>query len=148
MPEKLLNDQVIEQVREAFQGLNGPVEVLFFGKKADCEYCDETQQLVEEVSSLSDKITLKIYDIEEDAELADHHNVDKAPGLVMIGSDGDELHDYGVRFAGIPSGHEFSTLIHDLILVSGGDSGLQKETRDYLESLKQPLLLQVFVTPT
>ena len=54
----------------------------------------------------------------------------------------------GIRYAGIPSGHEFSSLIHDLILVSGRDSGLGQETRNFLKSLDSPVLLQVFVTPT
>ena len=148
MTEKLLNDQVTGQVQEVFQDLTGSVEVLFFGKKTDCEYCDETRQLVEEVSMLSDRIQLSLYDIEDDAELAAQYNVDKAPGLVLVGRDGDQTQDYGVRFAGIPSGHEFSSLIHDLILVSGGDSGLTQETRDYLKGLDKPVHLQVFVTPT
>jgi glutaredoxin-like protein len=56
--------------------------------------------------------------------------------------------DYGVRLAGIPSGHEFSSLIQDLILVSGRDSGLSAETRKALDDLDKPVLLQVFVTPT
>jgi glutaredoxin-like protein len=56
--------------------------------------------------------------------------------------------DYGVRFAGIPSGHEFSSLIEGLILVSGRDSGLSGEIRKQLRGLKNPVLLQVFVTPT
>ena len=90
MTEKLLNDQVTGQVQEVFQDLSGPVEVLFFGKKTDCEYCDETRQLVEEVSMLSDRIQLSLYDIEDDAELAAQYNVDKAPGLVLVGRDGDQ----------------------------------------------------------
>ena len=65
-----------------------------------------------------------------------------------LARDGDVRTDYGVRFAGIPSGHEFSTLIHDLILVSGRDSGLSPETRAFLKGLEKPVHLQVFVTPT
>jgi len=39
-------------------------------------------------------------------------------------------------------------LIQDLILVSGRDSGLSPKTRSFLAGLKQPVTLQVFVTPT
>jgi len=148
MTEKLLNDEVAAQVQEVFQDLKGDVEVLFFGKKTDCQYCDETQKLIEEVTGLSDKLNLGIYDIDDDAELAAQYKVDKAPGLVLTGREGDQSIDYGIRFAGIPSGHEFSSLIHDLILVSGRDSGLSQETRDFLKDLEKPVHLQVFVTPT
>jgi glutaredoxin-like protein len=67
---------------------------------------------------------------------------------VIAGVDGGQVLDYGVRFAGVPSGHEFSSLIQDLILVSGRDSGLNPQTREFLGGLEKPVLLQVFVTPT
>jgi len=148
MTEKLLNDQVAKQVQDVFKGLEHPVEVLFFGKQTDCDYCDDTHQLVEEVTGLSDKLSMSVYDINDDGGLASQYKVDKAPGLVIAGRDGDQVLDYGVRYAGIPSGHEFSSLINDLLLVSGRDSGLNQETRDFLNGLKEPVHLQVFVTPT
>lgn len=147
MPE-LLNKDVKSQVREVFGQLKEPVEVLFFGRKTECEYCEDTRQLVQEVVALSDKLDLSVYDIEDEAELASRFKVDKVPGLVIAGKDGEQVQDYGIRYAGIPSGHEFTSLIHDLILVSGRDSGLNQQTRDFLAGLKQPLHLQVFVTPT
>ncbi len=144
----LLNDDVKNQVREVFAQLKEPTHVLFFGKETECEFCDDTRQLVEEVVELSDKLSLEIYDLDKDADIAQQYNVNKAPGLVIAGRDGDRILDYGVRFAGIPSGHEFSSLVHDLVLVSGRDSGLNQKTRDFLSELDEPIHLQVFVTPT
>jgi alkyl hydroperoxide reductase subunit AhpF len=146
--ERLLGDAVVQQVRDVFAQLKDPVQVLFFGKKSDCDYCGDTLQLVEEVTAISDKLSLVKFDIDEDAETARQYNVDKVPGLVIAAKDGNRIVDYGVRFAGIPSGHEFSTLIHDLVLVSSRESGLDAKTREFLTGLSQPVLLQVFVTPT
>ncbi len=148
MTTKLLNESIARQVRDVFVQLQEPVQVLFFGKKDGCDYCDDTLQLIEEVVSLSDKLELSVYDLELDADLARHYNVDKAPGLVLAGRDGDQISDFGVRYAGIPAGHEFSSLIHDLVLVSGRDSGLSPMTRGFLRGLTGPVRLQVFVTPT
>lgn len=148
MTTKLLNKQIVDQIQEVFTNLNEPVEILFFSRKSDCDYCADTQQLVEEVVSVSDKLSLSLYDLDDDAGIASQYNVDKAPGLVIAGRDGEQVLDYGIRYAGIPSGHEFSSLIHDLILVSSRDSGLDPETRQFLAELKEPVLLQVFVTPT
>jgi glutaredoxin-like protein len=149
--DKLLNEQIITQVREIFDGqLVHPVEILFFGNDndPDCEACAPTRQLVEEVAQISDKLSVHSYDIVKDAELARTFRVDKTPGLVLVGVDSDERIDYGVRYAGIPAGHEFSSLIHDLILVSGRDSGLSETTRQALRAIDKPVHLQVFVTPT
>jgi glutaredoxin-like protein len=145
----LLNESIRTQVRDVFENqLKQPVGVILFEGKENCETCADTRQLLEEVSGLSDKISLEVYDLEEKADLANQYHVDKVPGIVFVGKDGDQVIDYGVRMAGIPSGHEFSTLIHDLILVSGRDSGLEQKTRDELKTLTKPVHLQVFVTPT
>jgi glutaredoxin-like protein len=148
MTTKLLNDEITTQIKEVFDQLSDPVEVLFFGQKEGCDYCEDTLQLVSEVVAISDKLNLKTYDIDEDAAVASRYHVDKTPGLVVAGREGNEIIDYGIRYAGIPSGHEFSSLIHDLVLVSGRDSGLDEKTRQYLKGLTKPVLLQVFVTPT
>ena len=148
MVSKLLNEGIVDQIREVFTQLDQPVAVLYFGLKTDCDYCAETSQLVEEVTAISDKLSLKKFDLDDDAAVAARYHVDKAPGMVLAGLDGDRIVDYGIRFAGIPSGHEFSSLIHDLLLVSSRDSGLDAQTRQFLQDLKQPVLLQVFVTPT
>jgi glutaredoxin-like protein len=146
--ENLLNDDIRQQVSDYFQQMKEPVQVIYFGKKNDCEYCDETRQMVDEITSLSDKLELAIYDMDDDQALASQYKVDKAPGIVIAGLDGDQILDYGIRFSGIPSGHEFSSLVHDMILVSGRDSGLSLETRDFLKDLEEQVHLQVFVTPT
>lgn len=146
--EALLNTDIANQVKEAFAQLDQGVEVLFFGRQEDCEFCDQTLQLIEEVTNLSDKLTLSTYDVEVDSEQAARFNVDKTPGLVIAGREEDQLADFGIRYAGVPSGHEFSSLIQDIILVSGRDSRLSQQTREFLADLTEPISLQVFVTPT
>jgi len=146
--ENLLNQQVVQQIGEAFAAVDRPVQMLFFGSEENCEYCDQTQQLLSEVSAISDKVGLSIYDLKKDSAIAAQYNVDKAPAIVIASKDGEQIVDLGVQFSGIPAGYEFSSLISDIILASNRDSGLGAATREFLKSLTQPLLLQVFVTPT
>jgi len=145
---QLLNDDIVQQIREVFEGLKGPVHMMFFGSKQSCQYCDETRQLAEEVAAVSDLISIEVYDVDADADLAEKYNVDSVPGLVIAAKEGDQVTDFGVRLKGIPSGHEFTSLIQDILLVSNRDSGLNPQTRDFLKGLDKPILLQVFVTPT
>lgn len=145
---QLLNDDITQQIREVFEGLKYPVHLMFFGSKANCDYCDDTRQLVEEVADISELLSVEVYDMEADADLAAKYNVDKAPGLVIAAKEGEQITDFGVRLAGIPSGHEFSSLIQDIVLVSNRDSGLNPQTREFLKNLDKPVILQVFVTPT
>ncbi len=146
--ENVLNNQIIEQIHEVFAGMKEPVQVLYFGSRKNCDYCDEAKQLLEEVTATSDKIELSVYDLEENHDIARKFNVTNAPGIVIAPKDGSDVNDFGIQFSGIPSGHEFGTLINDILLVSKRDSGLNEKTRAFLKNLDKPLHLQVFVTPT
>ena len=145
---KLLNDAISAQVKEVFQGLAQPVAVLFFSQQDNCEYCEDTHQLLEEVCTLSSLLHLEVYDLEKDVELARQYNVDKTPLTILAALDGEDVTDYGIRFAGIPAGSEFTSLINSLVMVSNRNSGLDQATRDFLKTLTAPVQLQVFVTPT
>jgi glutaredoxin-like protein len=146
--ERLLNEQIAQQINKAFADLREPVQILYFGSKEDCEYCDETRQLLEEVTALSDKIELSTYDIKEQQDMAASFQVTDAPGIVIAARENAEVKNLGIHFSGVPSGHEFGTFINDILLVSRRDSGLNEQTRQFLKNLDQPLLMQVFVTPT
>jgi glutaredoxin-like protein len=146
--DKLLSTQITQEIQEAFAEIQEPVQLLYFRAKERCEYCTETQQLLQEVTALHDRLELEIYDIEDDAEMAGKFNVTSAPVTVVAAKEGGEVRDLGIRFLGIPSGHEFGTLINDILIVSKRDSGLGPKTREFLQSLDRPLQLQVFVTPT
>jgi glutaredoxin-like protein len=145
---ELLNDDVKKQILEVFGELKHPVRILFFGSTENCDYCNDTRQLLEEVTALSAKLGLSVYDLQADAEVAGQYRVDKAPVFVVAAQDDTAVTDTGIQYAGIPSGHEFTTLIQDILLVSSRDSGLKEDTREFLKGLQKPVHLQVFVTPT
>jgi len=146
---KILNQGIEQQVRQVLNEMVEPVEIfLFTSASENCEYCEQTRELLEEIVPLSAKLSLQVHDISAAAELAEQYHVDKTPGIVLAGRQGSQTIDYGIRIAGIPAGHEFTSLIHSLILVSRRDSGLSEATRGFLKTLQKPLHLQVFVTPT
>ena len=145
---ELLNEDIVKQIKEVFEGLKHPVHLLLFGSKKNCQYCDETRQLAKEVVAISDKLSIAIYDIDADADLAEKYRVEGTPAMIIAAKEGDQVTDFGVRLMGIPSGHEFTSFIQDILLVSNRDSGLNPQTREFLKGLNKPVLLQVFVTPT
>jgi alkyl hydroperoxide reductase subunit AhpF len=125
-----------------------PIELNYFTNKDKCETCEEAVQLFGELAELFDRISFSTHDIAEHSQLARQYNVQNSPALVICARDQDKTIDYGIRFLGIPSGYEFSSLIQAIGMVSTGDSGLKPETRKELEALQVPLQIKVFVTPT
>jgi len=143
----LLREEDQAALREAFTELDSPVKLLLFTQEMECQYCRETHLLLEEVSELSDKIAVEVYDFVKDEDVAQEYGVDKIPAIAVL-ADHDGVQDYGIRYYGIPSGYEFSSLITDILVVSSGDSGLTSATKEWLAALERPVHLQVFVTPT
>jgi glutaredoxin-like protein len=139
----LLNAEIRAQVKEQLADLAGPVRLVMFTQQFECEYCAETHQLVEEIAELSNQLTAEIYDFVADEEKARELGVDKIPAVAVIGED-----DYGIRFYGIPSGYEFTSLLEAVRIAEAGQPDLSEETVEFLSSLGEPVHMQVFVTPT
>ncbi len=143
----LLDDKTRKDVSKLLEDLAGPVKMVVFTQKFECQYCTETREIAEEIAALSGQITVEVLDFEDDKDRADAYGVDKIPALALLG-EGDR--DYGVRYYGIPSGYEFSSLLHDLKAVAAGPQHveLSEDALAFLEQLENPVHLQVFVTPT
>jgi glutaredoxin-like protein len=139
----LLDREIADQVKQELVDLAGPVRLVMFTQDFECQYCAQTRQLVEEVAELSDQLTAEIYDFVADEEKAEELGVDKIPAIAVIGAE-----DYGVRFYGIPSGYEFTSLLHAIRTVAEGKPGLSEEAVKALAELTAPVHMQVFITPT
>jgi len=139
----LLDENTRKQVTAELADLGDPVKLVVFTQTLECQYCAETHQLSEEIAGLSDQISIDVYDFVNDKNKADEYGIDKIPAIAVIGAQ-----DYGVRFFGIPSGYEFMSLLDSIKAVSAGQVDLMPETVAFLEDLKEPLHIQVFVTPT
>ncbi|NIS39162.1 glutaredoxin [Candidatus Saccharibacteria bacterium] len=138
-----IKDDDRKEIQKRFAELKHPVKIIHFTQQFECDYCRETRELLEELAALSDKITFEVYDFQQDKDKAKQYAIDKIPATVIMSEK-----DYGIRFYGIPSGYEFSTLLEDIIMISKRDSGLSQSTKEKLGDLKHDLHLQVFVTPT
>jgi glutaredoxin-like protein len=139
----LLNDKVREQVKKEFENLVAPVKLVNFTQELECEFCLDTRRLIEEVASLSPRLSAEVYNFQIDKDKVQAYGIDKIPATVVVGAK-----DFGVRFYGIPSGYEFSSLVGSILDVSRGSSGFSQATRDAIMAIKQPVHIQVFTTPT
>ncbi|MGC9469892.1 MAG: protein disulfide oxidoreductase [Anaerolineae bacterium] len=139
----LLNDEIVQNVTEMLSDLPSAVKLTVFTDQQNCEYCDQIVQLVNEVAATSDKVEVEQFEIHEDADQAEALNIPRAPAIAILGE-----RDYGLRFFGIPSGYEFSTLLHGIQSASQGASDLGDDVKNFLGSLSKPVEFQVFVTPT
>ena len=139
----MLKDKDKKKVIDIFKSIEHEVKIIFFTQEMECQYCGTTREILEEISDISDKITLEIYDFVADAELAKKYGVDKIPATVLIGDS-----DYGIRFYGVPGGYEFNVLVEDIQDIGKRDAGLSKDVIEALNKVDQPVHMQVLISPT
>jgi glutaredoxin-like protein len=145
----LISEKDAEHLRNEFEtSLVNPVKLVMFTQSVECQFCAETRQIVEEIAELSDRILPEIYNFVTDKATAELFGVDKIPAIAILRVEDGEDKDYGIRFYGIPSGYEFTSIIEDIMDVSRGESGLQPKTKEAVAGISEPVHLQVFVTPT
>ncbi len=139
--EKLLNEDVQNQLKQVFEELKNAVTMVLFTSEEDCESCETTLNLLTEVSELSDKLNLRVYDLKSDE--AKKYDIDLAPSFVLLDHNGEY---HRVKFNGIPAGHEINSFISALIEMSGAESEVPEELLERIQKIDKPVNIKVFVT--
>jgi len=138
-----LKEKDKEKVANIFKGIEKDVKIVMFTQEMECPRCEMTRLMLEEVSGLSEKLSLDVHDFVAEADLAKKYGVDKIPATVILGDK-----DYGIHFYGVPAGYEFNVLVEDIMDVGKRDPELSKEVMAELDKIDRPVHLQVLISPT
>ncbi len=140
---ELLNKEVRKQIKEVLSAMVKPITMVLFTKEGVCTTCKETKQLLDEVSELNEKIKVEEYDIEKNIEKAKEYNIELTPSFVIL----EDNNDYsGVKFNGIPAGHEINSFLSAILYVSGIDLGLDNSLIEQIKKIDKPVNMKVFIT--
>ncbi len=139
----LIREQDAAEICKRLENMPTPVRLIHFTQELNVEYGRETRELLQDLTALSDKLTLEVYDFLLDKEKVADYAADKVPATIVRNGK-----DYGIRFYGIPAGYEFSALLDAILDVSRGTSELSEASKEKLRALSVPIHLEVLVTPT
>jgi len=112
----MLDDNLKQQLKTYLQNITQPIDLV--ASLDDSAKSQELKSLLDEIASLSDKVSVVRADD------------DKRRPSFMIRRAGTDI---GVRFAGLPMGHEFTSLVLALLQVGGHPS---KAAQDVIEQVK------------
>jgi thiol-disulfide isomerase/thioredoxin len=108
----LLSPADQEKLRESFDEMTSPVKVLFFTQTLDCEPCEQTRRILDELPALSDRIAIEEVNFILEKDKAAQYGIDRVPALALIAQDAaGEARDTRIRFLGTPAGYEFVSLV-------------------------------------
>src|SRR5262245_16113742 len=147
-----LKDQ--ELIRQKFRAeLIRPVKIDYFTERESaltvpgrrlCAYCKPTREMLQELSGLSDLISLRVHIFEEAAEERARFGVERIPGIVLRSAENGRI----FTFYGLPGGTEFPSFLESIVDMSRGEVLLSRESVKFLKKLRDEVLARVFVTPT
>ncbi|MDD2258221.1 MAG: thioredoxin family protein [Bacilli bacterium] len=140
--EKLFNNEVEKQLKEVLSHMIKPITIIMFSNE-DCLTCKETKQLLNEVVSLNNKISLEIKEIKNSKNEVEKYNIKLVPSFVLL----DENKQYkGVKFNGIPAGHEINSFISAVLEMSGIQAGFNEDLITRIKKISKPVNIKVFIT--
>lgn len=140
--KKLLNEEATNQVKKVLSQMKEKVTFVLFTKTGECYTCAETRSLLKEVSELSDKITLVEKDIQNDRDDALLYDITLVPSFVILDKDGIYK---GVKFNGIPAGHEINSFLSAILDMSGLKYEINKNIIERLNKINKNVNIKVFV---
>jgi alkyl hydroperoxide reductase subunit F len=125
----MLDNQIIEQLKSVFEKLNGKVELVY--TESDHEKQQELVDMLEQIAGISENIAVR-----------SSKQKSATPFFEIVHND----RPVGIRFSGIPGGHEFTSLVL-AILNSDGQGKLPDEgIVNRIQRLKGPIQLRTFVS--
>lgn len=126
----MLDNNIKNQLKSHFESLTQPVELLI--ALDDSKKSTEVASLANDLASLSDKFTVM-------------NNPDtsaRRPSMVVH----SPIKNTHITFAGVPMGHEFTSLVLALLHTGGHASKAKAEDIEQIKSLDQALNFEVYIS--
>ncbi len=133
----MLDSNLTEQLKGHLTKVTRPVQLV--ASLDESPRSGELWDLLEEIAALSDEVTAVRGD---DPSVVDVHDDGRRPAfsIVRVGS------DVSVRFAGIPMGHEFTSLVLALLQVGGHPPSVSDETARAVEELEGDFKFETYMS--
>ncbi|WP_046006054.1 alkyl hydroperoxide reductase subunit F [Pseudoalteromonas rubra] len=125
----MLDKQIKSQLQQHFAALTDPIELLL--ALDDSAKSAEVASLAEELASLSDLITL-----------GEAQNSERTPSMTVY----SPKRDTRIGFAGVPMGHEFTSLVLALLHSGGHAAKVSEQELDVIRSLQDELNFEIYIS--
>ncbi|MGB6127485.1 MAG: thioredoxin family protein [Psychrilyobacter sp.] len=138
---EIFSNQILNQLKQGLSKIKNPIEIITFVENGK-PLCEEVISMMVQLSTLNKKINFVKYDLIKDFKLAKKYGIDKVPGTTILVKNKPT----GVKFYGIPSGHEINALMFALLEISGMTTPLENKLVDAIKEINKKINIKVFVS--
>ena len=141
----LLSDSDTQVLKEHLSVIDTPVSLLLFTQTfGGSEGGPIAKQVLDEVASLNDNISVVEKNFVLDTDDRARYGVEREPAIVVLRNGEDTR----MRFLGAPTGYEFVPLVEAVLLAGTGKAELEPASEAMLAAVTTPTDIKVFSTPT
>ena len=139
---KLLNDELRAQLKGVLERVEKPVTLVSIIDESNAKSL-ELKDLIVDIGALSNKLNVELYKKGENKEIEEKIHADKYPVVALL----DEENNYsGVKFHGVPGGHELNSFILAIYNLGGPGQQLADEVLEQIKGLDKKTNIKVCVS--
>ena len=138
----LLNDTLRSQLQGVLARFENNISLVSIVDESN-DKSIELRDLVLDIADLSDKVTAIIYKKGENPEMEDKVHANRFPVVSILNKDGEYS---GVKFHGVPGGHELNSFILAMYNVAGPGQQISEDVLNDIKSIDKKLNIKVGVS--
>lgn len=138
---KFLDEGIVSQLKNIFERFQNEIKIVAVINDNDLSI--NIREFLNEICELSNKVSLEIYKKGENSELEEKIELDCSPTIAILDNN-DNFR--GVKFSGLPSGHELNSFILALYNIAGPGQELSEELKQKIQSVNKKVKLKIAVS--
>lgn len=138
----LLNDNLRAQLKGVLSKFENNISLVSIVDESNAKSI-ELRDLVLDIADLGDKVEAIIYKKGENPEIEEKVHADKYPIVAILNKDGDYA---GVKFHGVPGGHELNSFILAMYNVAGPGQALEESVLNEIKSIDRKVNIKIGVS--
>ena len=133
---------LLDKVKELFSKLQNEINItVFFG--SDNNKNEKINEFIQSFSNLTPKVSLKLINEGKDDLLVNKMAVDLFPCISVT----DKSYSItGIKFCGIPTGHEFNSFVYSICNIGGVYDENDSEILKRIEKIKEKTDLKILIS--
>ena len=137
----LLNDDLRKQLKGVFSKLTKDVTIVTFVDRNNSKSV-ELESFILDIEELSDKIHLKVYNVNENKELEEKYNIIDTPICLLLNSENNYT---GVKFRGVPGGHELNSFVLAIYNIGSEGQPISDDLKTKIKEINKKVNLKICI---
>lgn len=139
---ELLDSNLKEQLKDIVSKFENNIELVVI-KDSSVEKSSMIENMVKEISSVSNKLKFISFEKGENSELEKKIKANRFPIIAILDKNGNFS---GIKFSSLPSGHELNSFILAMYNIAGPGQKISEDTMKNIKNISSPVNIKIGIS--